>query len=146
MTQEKQQSKPKKRGRSKMGFKKEWCDKLEAHMTEGLSFESFAGKIEVGRSTLYAFLKRRIDFANAKKRAEQKSLFFWEQLGLAGARGDASFFDAAGKEHLVAHYNATSWIFTMKNRFKWTDHEQGKEPNDHPKLIRVTIIDGRKKK
>ena len=102
---------------------------LIAHMTDGLSYEAFAGLIEVARSTLYEWDKNHPEFLEAKKIGLSKSLIKWEKIGMAGLY-------MGGKDN---PFNSTVWIFNMKNRFGWTDRQDvttaGKEINltiNHP--------------
>ena len=94
-------------------YKEEYPDMLIQHMSQGFSFESFgASPVCVHKDTLYQWLKKHQNFADAKKRAELESLKFWEDLGIKGAKG------------VYKNFNATSWIFNMKNRFKWRDRTE----------------------
>ena len=81
-----------------------YCEELIEHMNEGYSFESFAGRIGVTRSTIYEWAKVNEQFSDAKSIAVAKSLMKWEGLGLSLANGDAKG-------------SAPAWIFSMKNRF-----------------------------
>ena len=98
-------------------YKPEFCEELIAHMTKGYSFESFAAVIGVHRDTLYEWVKRHVEFSDAKKRARDAALYWWEKVGEAGLTGQLKGF------------NAAVWIFSMKNRFKWTD-EKSAEADD----------------
>lgn len=44
--------------------------------------------------------------------AESKSAFFWENMGLDGARGK------------LPNFNSGTWIFNMKNRLGWKDSQE----------------------
>lgn len=90
-------------------YKPEYCEMLIQHMSQGLSFESFGGTIDVCNDTLYEWKKRHKAFSEASKKGWQKSLAFWERLGVAGA---------AGK---IKNFNAAVFCFTMKNKFHWVD-------------------------
>lgn len=94
-------------------YKAEYCDLLVKHMKDGFSFESFgAHPVCVHKDTLYEWVKKHDEFADAKKRAEIECLKFWERIGIRGATGK------------IANFNAASFIFNMKNRFKWTDRQE----------------------
>ncbi len=98
---------------SKLGrptkYKPEYCDKLKAHLADGLSFDAFAALIGVNIDTLYEWAKVYPEFSEAKKDGESLGLLFWEKVGRAGITGKIKGFNVAG------------WIFTMKNRFRWRD-------------------------
>lgn len=90
-------------------YKDEFCQMLISHMTDGFSYESFAGKIGVAIQSLYNWEEQHQDFLEAKEKGFEKSRLFWEGIGIDIAR------DGIG--------NATAYIFNMKNRFKkqWSD-------------------------
>lgn len=91
-------------------FRGEYCAMLIKHMgVDGLSYESFAGVIEVDRDTLYHWETKYPKFSDAKKLAVSKNKVFWEKIGMAGMAGQ------------IPGFNATLWIFNMKNRHGWRD-------------------------
>jgi hypothetical protein len=98
------------------------CDRLMEHMRQGLSFDSFAGTLNQPVSVIRQWAKDHPEFENARKIGESMALKFWEELGRALAGGKLKG-------------NAIVWIFTMKNRFKWTDElKQTITTSDGPKL------------
>lgn len=104
-------------------YQSEYCEQLVAHMSQGLSFESFAGSVGVHRDTLYQWAKDYPEFSDAKKEGWAASLLFYEQIGLQGMQGQLNKF------------NATSWIFTMKCRFRQSGwDENAKAVQDTPTL------------
>lgn len=119
-------------------YRLEYCNLLIEHMVGGLSYESFAGLVNVNIDTLYQWEKDHSEFSEAKKMAEPKGRLFWERIGKRMALGlPTKFKDPETNEEIVtANYNTTAWIFIMKNRFRWrdrfdmtTDDRQiGKEP------------------
>ena len=105
-------------------YKPEYCDMLIAHMSQGLSFESFAGVVKCDKVTIYNWTRISKDFLNAKTRGTEECRLFWEKLGVMGA---------AGK---VRNFNPAAWIFNMKNRFKseWRERQEV-EHNIKPQII-----------
>jgi len=97
-------------------YKQEYCEMLISHMEEGLSFEAFAGVLSVSKQTLYTWTEAHSEFMDAKRVATQKSRVFWERAGLQG-------MFMGGKED---PFNATVWVFNMKNRFNWRDRTEVK--------------------
>jgi hypothetical protein len=91
-------------------YNSQYCSELIDHMALGFSFESFAGKIDVCEDTLFEWLKQHEDFSESYKHARAKCRIFWEELGIVGT--------TEGK-----NFNATTWVFNMKNRFRWTDRQ-----------------------
>lgn len=90
-------------------FKPEYCDALVDHMASGLSFESFAGVIGVTRSTVYEWVKAQPSFSDAKKLGESLALLWWEKISRSAVLGE------------IDGFNATVFVFSMKNRFGWRD-------------------------
>ncbi len=95
-------------------YKPEYCQSLIEHMSEGLSFESYAGLCDCSIDTLYEWAKVQSEFSEAKRIGASKSMLFWERLGLDGARG------------IHDKFNASTWIYTMKCRFPrhWSDKQE----------------------
>lgn len=127
----------KKMGRPKVEFKDEYCDKLIEHMSEGMSFESFAGVIGVGRETLYKWVgkedpktsedkARHPEFKDARKIAIEQCLLYWENEGKKGMWGGKNF-------------NPSVWIFNMRNRFGWRDEPQKGAVDQEDKNITINL-------
>lgn len=97
-------------------YKTEYCEMVTKHMSEGLSFESFAGVIGVNRDTLYEWAKVHQNFSDAKTKGTAASLLFWEKLGRQ--------ITIKGKG------NIAGWIFNMKNRFidTWKERHEVSSP------------------
>jgi hypothetical protein len=76
------------------------------HMSQGLSFETFAAIIQVDRDTLYEWRKVHPAFSDAFKRGRDLSQLTWERMGLEGITGKIQGFNVAG------------YIFNMKVRFQ----------------------------
>lgn len=79
---------------------------LLEHFTEGLTYESFAGRIGVARSTLYHWEEAHPEFLDAKKRGVEMALYFWDKFGLDTL--------TSGNKTDTAMY-----IHRMGNQFKW---------------------------
>lgn len=124
-------------GQKKVGrpssFRTEYCSALVEHMAKGFSFESFAATIGVHRDTLYAWAEEHEEFSDAKKKGQDRSLLFWENMGIAGAAGQLRRVSAEveqtapdgtvkrTKKFAPAQFSAGAWAFAMKNRFRWRD-------------------------
>lgn len=93
-------------------YKPEYCDLLIEHMTQGLSFQSFAGVVGCCIETLYEWERSYPDFLDAKRLGLGRGRLFWEKVGIEAALGK------------ITGYNATTWVFNMKNRFDWTDKRE----------------------
>lgn len=103
-------------------YDEKYCEMLIEHMAEGLSYESFGGVIRVCRATLYNWEKEHSEFLDAKKVGQEMSFLFWDKLMRAQSLGEIKG-------------NASSAIFTMKNRFGWTDKQEITETSNESKLI-----------
>jgi len=93
-------------------FKSEYCDQLIAHMAKGFDFKSFGSLVDAGESTLHFWAKTYPDFAEAKEIAEAKASKYLQQIGLDLMNG------------VIEKGNPAAWIFTVKNRLKWTDQSK----------------------
>jgi len=102
-------------------YKHEYCSMLIEHMSNGLSYEAFAGVIGVCKFSLYEWEKNHEEFSDAKLIAFQKCQLFWEKLGVDHIinRSDSEHQGGSSSRSL----NASVWIFNMKNRFKWRDKQ-----------------------
>jgi len=102
-------------------YKEEYCEDLISHMNKGLSFESFAGVIEVNPDTLYEWCKVHDAFSEAKKIARAKNLIFWELMGIDICKG-------------ALEGSASAWVFNMKNRHKWRSEPKVVEVSNMPDI------------
>ena len=116
--------------KKKMGrpttYKPEYCHMLVEHMRKGFNFETFAAKLNYkSKSNLYKWIDKHEDFKEAKQVGEVLAELWWLDLGRTAAAGR------------VPGFNATVWIFTMKNMFKWRD----KQPDEQYKPVEPIIIE-----
>lgn len=95
--------------RSDCRYKVEYCDMLIHHMAHGLSLEAFGGKIRVSRQTLYNWMRNFEEFKEAKAIGDACLQLYFETLSNEAMRGE------------VESFNATVWIFKMKNLCGWKD-------------------------
>ena len=114
-------------------YKPEYCEMLIKHMKNGGSFTTFAAIVEVNADTLHEWVKVHEDFSETKKVAVRLAEKWWEDASKAGMMGQVTRvkerqYDENGnvtKEiREPAHFNATVWVFTMKNRFNWRDKRE----------------------
>lgn len=113
-------------------YESEYATMLVDHMAEGLSFESFGGRISVSRATLYTWLDLHPDFLDAKSIGESKSREWWERKGQEGLFAET--IREKGPDGttttVTRSINASIWVFSMKNRFKWRDKQPDEESED----------------
>lgn len=92
------------------------------HVSDGFSLKSFPICDE---ETCWSYSERfpedcpYSEFEDAKR----EGLLFWEKIGVAGATGKLEGF------------NATSWIFNMKNRAGWTDKTENRNVDENGKTL-----------
>lgn len=104
------------------------CMMLINHMSQGFDFESFAAKLEyMTAARLYDWTNRHKSFAEAKKVGEALCKQWWINMG-RGAVG--------GK---IPNFNASVWIFTMKNMFGWRDKHDIKSKHTDVKEVVHTV-------
>lgn len=92
----------------------EMCDAVIAMGDEGKTLAEMAADLGVDRATVNEWIERHSEFSRAIKAALDRAQAWWER------RGREATFGA------VPGFNATSYIFQMKNRFKndWRDGQQ----------------------
>jgi hypothetical protein len=139
---------PPKGGRPTL-YRPEFCQDIVEHMKLGNSVESFGAylgtkygaRYAVHRDTIYAWENAHQEFSDAINGGRAYSLKFYEDLAKSGMSGNLRRLKSetpilgpdgkpvlapdgtlvTKKEYEPATFNASSWIFTMKNRFNWRD-------------------------
>lgn len=88
-----------------------FCDVVIEAGIDGETLAGMAEACDVDRATLNNWMQQHPEFFIAVKRGLQKSQVWWERQGRLATFGG------------VDGFNATSYIFQMKNRFKedWRD-------------------------
>jgi hypothetical protein len=99
-------------------YKKEYCEKLIDHMSQGYSFESFGGVIRVGRRTLYDWCDKFKQFNEAKEIGSSLGKKYFETLLIAKMRGGG----VAGLD--TKKMDTTLIIFALKTRYRDTYHDK----------------------
>jgi len=105
------------------------CQQVIDFMTQGYSKEATAAHLGIVKDTLYAWVKKYPEFSDAIKEGEIHSALWWEKTGMAGMLGK------------LPGFNATTWIFNMKNRHGWSDKQDINHggQNDNPVKIEGII-------
>lgn len=91
-------------------FREKYCQMLIEHMKQGLSFDTFAGKIEVNPDSLYEWVKRHASFSEAKKIGTAMRNYLVE-----------SAFVASTLNPTKNKYNTAQMIYWTKNTLGWSD-------------------------
>lgn len=94
-------------------YRTEFCDRALGLMRNGASLHEVAADLGISFETLNTWRKdgKHKKFAQALDEGVAFAQAWWEKLGRAGAAGKADIQPAV-------------WIFTMKNRFNWTDKRE----------------------
>lgn len=95
-------------------YKDEFCDVVVAAGAEGKTLAEMAAEIGVDRATVRDWVENKPEFSRAVKRGLDKAQAWWESEGRKATFGGSPGF------------NATSYIFQMKNRFRddWSDTQR----------------------
>lgn len=109
-----------------------FCDRVLELAREGASKAEMALDIGIAYSTFDVWQNDNEEFSEAVKAAEKISQGWWEKQGRIATFGG------------IQNFNATSFIFNMKNRFKedWRDKVE-QENSGTMRLIPVSGTDER---
>ena len=90
-------------------YHEDYCDAVVDFLKDGHSLAAFGGHIGVSRETLYRWIRTQPAFAEAGKRAQAKSILWWERRILELAQ--------------TGQGNAAAITFGLKNRApeEWRD-------------------------
>lgn len=88
-----------------------FCHALVEHMAKLHSFETFAAKLGVGRSSLYRWLEEHEEFRDAKDLGHQIAFQRWEAIGIQAAEGE-----------IFGHNNA-AWQALGRKMFQLDAHK-----------------------
>lgn len=113
------------------------------HMSQGLSYETFAAKIGTHRGVLYEWEKQHPEFHDTKRKAQEISQLWWESAGINGLYTIVEHGEDGKKVLIEKKINQAMWIFNMKARFRWRDEDM-KEPDRLPEREALTIEDKKK--
>lgn len=109
-------------------YKPSFCKIAEQVLANGESLAAICAEIEITRSTLYEWRDTYPEFRDAIAIGLQKAQREWERIGKDGIVGNYEKF------------NASPWIFTMKNRFR-DDYQEDKEPKSASESIVEKLLD-----
>lgn len=127
-------------GKGKRGpeseFKQEYCQQIVDLMGEGKSKEKACIEMGIGRTTFYRYQENFPEFAEAVKEGEFANKAWWTELGRNASIGQ------------VADFNATAWIFNMKNQHGWRDKQDLAigDPDGKPLSLTVEFVEAKKDK
>lgn len=113
-------------------YEPKMCEAVIACGSQGMGKAEMAAVLGVDRHTMNEWCKSNDEFSAAVKSALDLSQAWWEGKGREGAVG------------LVDGFNATGYIFQMKNRFReeWSDtHKTEHSGNLSVTGVQYTIVD-----
>lgn len=92
-------------------YKEEYCDTVIECGRDGMGKAEMASQLGISRVTLNDWCEKHPAFAYAVKRGLDEAQAWWEMKGRVATFGG------------IDGFNATSYIFQMKNRFRddWND-------------------------
>src|SRR3990167_6942381 len=100
-------------------YKPEMCDRLLMMMKNGASVTEVAADLGVRRGTIYDWARdpRKPEWKDALELGKERSEAWWIEKGRNGTFGISS-----------GRFNAASWIYTMKCRFRgrWLEDNTSK--------------------
>lgn len=103
-----------------------YCEKVVELGMQGASKHEMAAELGCGWTTFHRWQDAHEEFRDAVKEAERFSQAWWERKGRVATFGE------------VPGFNATSFIFNMKNRFP--DDWRDKQEQEHTgKLVNVHL-------
>lgn len=118
-----------KRGRPS-NYRPDFCDRAKAIGAEGASLTEIGVRLGISHQCQHEWAQKHPEFGEALKEARRLSQAWWEQ------KGREKTFNSEG-------FNATSYIFQMKNRFPadWRDRvEHSHEGKDGAALFSPELI------
>jgi Helix-turn-helix domain of resolvase len=91
-------------------YTKDLCEKVIPLLKKGASIEEIGLELGIGYSTIYEYMERHPEFAEAIKKGREFSKGWWMKEGRTNLK-DKDF-------------SSTLWYMNMKNRFGWTDRQE----------------------
>jgi hypothetical protein len=109
-------------------YNQQMVDKLEAFGSNGEGVAEACLALGISKETFYEWGRKFPEFSDAIKQFKLHSQVWWEKAGRAGSVGK------------LAGFNATGYIFNMKNRFP--DDWRDKHDHEVTGQVGVTISRG----
>lgn len=114
-------------------YKEEYCEMLIDHMTQGLSFDTFAGVVSVTTKTLYNWLDAHPEFLHAKEIGHPKRNLFVEKMYLMAATGR----QIKDKDGSILKPSGPMMIYWTKNTLGWSDKLEHSSNKDAPPIFKL---------
>lgn len=107
-------------------YRQEMCQTVRELGDKGYSLAQMARDLDVALSAFNRWRDQHPEFGEAVKDAQERSQAWWEDAGMRGLFADK--------------FNATAFIFQMKNRFR--DSYRDKIDHDHKGDVTFTVATG----
>ena len=104
------------------------CEIARQLLANGKSIARVATNLGVCRDSIYDWRDKHPEFARALKQGKDSAQAYWEDIGEEGVMGE------------IKNFSATTWIFTMKNRFR-DDYAEDKESKNVSEDLVSKILD-----
>ena len=111
-------------------YRPEFCEQVIECGEQGMGLAEMASELDIHYSTFQAWQDEKPEFSEAVKEARRQSQAWWERQGRLATFGG------------VDGFNATSYIFQMKNRFRedWADRREMDHSNTDGSLRPTRIV------
>lgn len=106
-------------------YHKAVCKIVTDFLKKGYSRQVISAHLGIHYNTLARWEKEHPELQEAIAEGMVYSQLWWETLGIKAAQGR------------VKNFNASAWIFNMKNRFGWKDKTELSGDEDKPISVRV---------
>jgi len=121
VTKRKPEGQPKSKGGRPSKYDPAMCQRAIDMMAKGMSKEEVCYDPEEGLgiawSTFQLWQEKHLEFSAAIREGERACCAWWQKTGRTAALGG------------IQNFNATAYVFNMKNRFGWADKAEVK--TDH---------------
>lgn len=101
------------------------CEKVIPLLKEGMSIEELGLELDVGYSTIYAWMERHPKFKEAINTGREYAQGWWMKQGRENVK--------------TKEFNSTLWYMNMKNRFKWKDKHDDDNSEEQKSLMQKLI-------
>lgn len=114
-------------------YEEHFPDRVIELMTDGAGKEEVGADLGISMPTLYEWANPespyfKEEFSKAIKLGEQLCIAWWMRKGREAA---------AGK---VENFNATAWVFNMKNRWGWKDKTETEHVGPNGGAIKTEMV------
>jgi hypothetical protein len=99
-------------------YKKEYCEMLITHMSQGYSFTSFGADVGTCGRTLFEWCQKHPEFDNARRAGHEAAKKYLEKIAHAKTRGQDLYNKKGEKIFDAKRADTALIIFFLKTRFR----------------------------